>query len=140
MARATVIADASFCPMTRAGGWAVWINVNWANGNHRRIQQSGVFHTRAVNSTEAERWAAYNGIWIAYKVGARDILIQTDCLSVVVGEHSATFKKMWPDARIKWKHVKGHNLHNVQDRRTWVNNWCDKHAKRRMRAQRREML
>lgn len=145
--RATVIADASFCPTTKAGGWAVWVNVNWPGGRHERIKRSGTFHRRPTSSTWAEAMAVWNGIFFAYTAGARDILAQTDCLEIVQnrGAPSSTKgfhtyadarAKHWPEATVRFKHVKGHNLKNVQDRRTWVNDWCDKEAKRHMKKQR----
>lgn len=135
--RSTVISDASFCPRTRAGGWATWININWPDGKHLRLKETGRFHKLPKNSTEAEGWAAYNGIWLAYHNGARDILVQTDCLAIVQRMEHPSFQ--WPEACVRWRHVKGHNLGNVDDRRTWVNDWCDKQAKRNMRKQRREL-
>lgn len=105
-----------------------------------RVTERGVFHRLPQNSTEAERWAAYNGIWLAYHNGARDILVQTDCMSLVTGQHGKMARDMWPEANVRWKHVKGHNLHRVQDRRTWVNNWCDKNAKKEMKRQRARIL
>lgn len=145
--RSTVIADASFCHRTRAGGWAVWINVNWPDGSHRRIKAHNRFKRRARSSAHAEQMACMNGIWAAYQAGAREILVQTDCLEVVQsqgrtnsrksgGEYLAAAAELWPEAALTWKHVKGHNLANVDDRRTFVNDWCDKQAKIHMRAQR----
>ena len=140
IARATVITDASFCPRTRAGGWAAWININWPNGTHERIKKSGLFHESPDNSTAAERWACYNGIWFAYNRGARSILAQTDCLSVVrrpfLNNNPAALH--WPEAQVSWRHVKGHTAGNT--RREWVNNWCDSEAKKHMRKQRSQCL
>jgi len=144
--RATVITDASYCMESRAGGWAAWINVNYPNGDHVRLKHHGTFKFRAANSEHAEQMAAMNGIWVAYAKGATDILLQTDCLNLVNTHGSGRAKGLedyrmaatlhWPHAKVLWKHVKAHNLKNVNDRRTWVNDWCDKMAKRHMRAQR----
>lgn len=150
--RATVICDASFCHKTRSGGWAVWINVNYTDGrheNHVRIKQAGQFKSRPRSSEHAEQMACLIGIWFAVKHEAQDVLVQTDCLSLVQTMGYGTSKKNrreyldaqlnhWPNhaGRIQWRHVKGHNLKNVNDRRTYVNDWCDKQAKRYMRAQR----
>ena len=88
-----------------------------------------------------------NGIFIAYEAGARRILVQTDLL-ILVHTNGATKnealsrnfregrKRYFKDAIIEWRHVKGHNLSKVNDRRTYVNDWCDKRAKIQMRKQR----
>lgn len=147
MVRATVICDASWCPNTRSGGWACWVNINYDDGGHSRVTRSGIFRHRARSSNHAEQMACLNGIFLAYSYGARDILVQTDCLNLVTSQGSTTHpksmreyedahNKYWSDANITWRHVKGHNLGTVQDRRTWVNDWCDKNAKRMMRKQR----
>lgn len=145
MIRSTVITDASYCHKTKAGGWAAWINVNYENGEHRRIQESGIFRFRARSSEHAEQMACMNGIFLAYQAGARRILVQTDCLSLVQSEGRGTGIKNprdytkaqsdhWPDAVLEWRHVKGHTA--GEDRRSWVNNWCDREAKKHMRKQR----
>ena len=137
--RATVITDASFCHHTRSGGWAAWVTINtfYELGAPRviRIKRYGTFHKRPKNSTEAEVWAAYNGIWLAYANGATDILIQTDCTGAIDRDHKGAAKKHWPDATVAWRHVKGHT--DREEARFFVNRWCDEHAGKMMRKQRR---
>ena len=137
--RTTVITDASFCSETKAGGWAAWI----AYDVGPKGQHSGMFRSRPPNSGVAELQAALNGIWLAYQNGARDILIQTDCLAIVhaaqgKGAYGEAFRLAkrdhFPAAVIRAKHVKGHS--DVQDARSWCNRWCDKQAKIHMRKQR----
>ena len=142
--RATVICHASLCHRSKAGGWATWINVNGPAGEHVRIKESGTFKRRPKTSTHAEQLSCMIGIWLAYQNGARDILVQTDCLSLVtergyIGAQGAREFRMatvdyWPEASVHWRHVKGHTA--GEDARSWVNNWCDAHAKRHMRKQR----
>jgi len=154
MIRATVIADASWCPKTRAGAFACWINVNWPNGDHRRIKESGRFKTRPTSSEWAEAMAAWAGIWYAYQAGARDLLVQSDCLNIVrtggaprstkgFGEYRKNSELYWPDATLRWKHVKGHTggqcPNGGDDRRFYVNEWCDVEAKKHMRSWRAEL-
>jgi len=138
MIRSTVITDASFCPHTRAGGWAAWINVNWPEGRHERILRGGQFCDLPKTSGEAEKWACYNGIWIAAHMGARDILVQTDLLSLV-NNRPPDYQEAaarWPsEVKVRWRHVKGHTA--GKDRRTWVNNWCDREARKHMKEQRK---
>jgi ribonuclease HI len=145
VAKATVITDASWCPHTNAGGWAAWINVNYPGGGHQRLNRSGNFNKLVESSTWAEAYAAWNGIWLAYQMGARDILVQTDCLELVqrngrpssvkgASELNCAKEAYWPDARLRWRHVRGHT--SGDDRRSWVNNWCDREARKYMRQQR----
>jgi ribonuclease HI len=137
--RATVIADASFCSRTKAGGWAVWV----AYDGGTKGQHSGMFRSRPPSSGIAELQAVLNGLWIAHQNGARDILIQTDCMSVVhaingVGAYAKLYRdahtKHFADATVRAKHVKGHTT--IADARSWCNRWCDTEAKRHMRKQR----
>lgn len=137
-ARATVITDASFCPNSKAAGWAAWVTVNPPQGQVYRVKRSGNFHRKIRNATEAEKYAAFNGIWLAYQEGCRRILAQTDCLSVVQEGWRAGYPYIaethWPDAEIEWRHVKGHTRH--EQARYFVNRWCDTEAKAMMNKQR----
>lgn len=128
---ATVIADASWCPYTKAGGWACWIS-----SSHFKVQKTGLFHKLASTPTEAEKWAALNGLWFAHEAGARNILIQTDCLHVVnlINNKGLEDLDKFFGATIYAKHVKGHT--HRPEPRFWVNRWCDEQAKIEMRKQR----
>lgn len=140
--RATVITDASFCSVTKAGGWAAWIAYD---DKRPKGQHSGMFRSRPPNSGVAELQAALNGLWLAYQNGARDILVQTDCTAIVhavqgKGGYAETYRlakaEHFPQAAVRAKHVKGHS--STQDARSWCNRWCDAEAKKHMRAQREE--
>lgn len=149
MIPATVIADASFCPRTRAAGWAAWVTINLPEQTDPlRIKQYGAFYQPPKSSREAELWAVWNGIWIAYNNGARDILAQTDCLDVVRNpssgragmSYSQVRKRYWPEARVRFRHVKGHTDSSVfTGPRFYVNRWCDRHAGLVMRKQRQDI-
>jgi ribonuclease HI len=143
MVSATVIADASWCPHTKAAGWAAWVVINHTSPPRvQRVQRYGRFHQRPKSSTEAELWAAWNGIWIAHKLGATDVLCQTDCLSVVQhpgsGRRGHSYpevsKRYWPGTKVTFRHVKGHTSN--PEPRFYVNRWCDTHARKVMKAQR----
>lgn len=144
MTRATVIADASFCSQTRAAGFAVWIRMDTMG---EPIKHHGTFKTAPTNSTEAEVWAALNGVAIARSHGATDVLVQSDCTSVVIAMTSPeTMRKITalPEAaevleglRVQGRHVKGHTRGDTAAR--WVNNWCDTYAKLAMRKQRKSL-
>ena len=142
--RATIITDASYCHSTKVAGYGAWISMDG-----KRVQKSGVIKGLPDNSTEAEFKAVLNGIWIAYMHGARDLLVQTDCMTVVQvlrgephrrqaryrEELSAARAAHFPNCVIRARHVKGHS--DSQDARSFVNRWCDKHAGIAMRAARK---
>lgn len=142
--RATVISDASYCPETKAGGWAVWATLD----GKERARQSGAFKTRPPSVNYAELWAALNGLVIARNMGAVEVLLQTDSLSVVQwingkgGDHmrkhvAALLRTHAPGLTVRAKHVKGHTTH--AEPRFWCNRWCDAEAGKHMRRQRKEL-
>ncbi|WP_202208770.1 reverse transcriptase-like protein [Gluconobacter sp. Gdi] len=139
MTRATVIADASFCPMTHAAGYAFWISTNSG-----KVKHAGRFRRRPKTSFEAEYWAAFNGAKIAISVkDATYVLIQTDCLRVVQCINTnqgliSLLRKKYPSVNIEARHVKGHT--DNPDPRFYVNRWCDEEAKKHMRTERREPI
>lgn len=128
--KATVITDASYCPRTRAGGWAAWIT-----SDEGRTQHAGCFKDLAKTPTEAELWAMLNGIWLAYEAGATEILVQSDCTGAV---HLINSKcpetRLFKGVHIYARHVKGHT--DIKEPRFYVNRWCDEEAKKHMRKQR----
>lgn len=134
--RATVITDASWCPDTKVGGWAAWISPDIG----ARVQKSGIFKQKVQNSSEAEIQAAINGCMIAYAMGARTILLQSDCLAISSAmEKRPMWKKRqalhFPDAKIRYRHVKGHTSNS--NSRSYVNRWCDAEARAHMRVARK---
>lgn len=142
--KATVITDASFCPRTKAAGWAAWVRVD---GRKEPIRRYGAFKNPVSSSLDAEMLAAINGVFIATKEGATEVLIQTDCLAVVHMFEGVTVQRSIKDAftrakaragvlgtRISARHVRGHTSDKAP--RSWVNRWCDEHAGKQMRAQR----
>lgn len=137
--KATVITDASFCPDTKAAGWAVWIAYDGG-----KIKKYGRFKRDPAHSGQAELWALLNGIAIATRAGAKLILAQSDCQSALdlVKENP---DKVWQALglvglkdrpKINTKHVEGHTKH--AGARYWVNRWCDTGAGSIMREIRSE--
>jgi len=135
--RATVITDASFCPETKVAGWAGWIRID---GHPVPIKRMGKIKGPVNDATEAEVYAALNGIWVAVMSGATQVLIQSDCMSVInlVQRKALSVRliKIWDEALarpefatvgITAAHVKGHGL--IKDARTFVNAWCDTNAR-----------
>lgn len=140
---ATSITDASFDHETHAAAWAAWIRVD---GLRESIKEHGAFRETPAGVNEAELYAALNGVWLAVNRGfAHAVLVQTDSLAVVQAVnrkhrlYTDTFYDSLRDAglhkvTLKARHVKGHTA--IGDARSWVNRWCDKHAKQTMRQQR----
>ena len=143
--KVSIITDASYDPVTKAGGWAAWITSDLG-----RAQCSGQFKTLFDNAAQAELGAAINGLCAAQlRFRPTHVLLQTDCLAVVevtntssLHNSQAHLASMWrqakatyfPDLAITARHVKGHT--SVNDARSYCNRWCDKHAKRHMRTHR----
>jgi len=125
----TVIADASWCPRTRAGGWAAWVR---AEGT--KIARAGAFKGRAVSSNQAEEWALRNGMYIAAQVpGVTRLLAQSDCLNML-----QRMPEIVGGLPVEYRHVKGHTKNPAA--RSWVNRWCDAEAKKHMRSQRKTLV
>lgn len=142
--KATVITDASFCPETNAAGWAAW--VTYSKGTEReRIKKFGTFKRKPKDSGQAELWAALNGVALAAKAGALDILLQTDCMQVVnllkenqdKIQQSLALAKIYTNPKVSTFHVKGRT--QFKGARFWVNRWCDAQAGAEMRRQRKSL-
>jgi ribonuclease HI len=141
MISATVITDASYDHATKEAGWAAWVKVD---GISRPIKHYSSFLVPVANSTQSEKLAAINGIWMAARHGAMRVLVQSDCTAVI---HliDGTTKKTSPleewaqwladagvqDVKLYARHVRGHTKTN--DARSHVNRWCDKMAKKARR-------
>ena len=142
--RSTVITDASHCPKTGAAGFGAYIRID---GHPAPFQYSGPLKPPTHSSTFAEVRAALIGIWYAAKLGATDVLIQSDCMTIIHLANgrckSAGLVALWREAmlrpdmqvRLEARHVKGHIA--IKDARSWVNDWCDKQAKKHMYNERR---
>lgn len=131
--RATVITDASFCHKTLASGWAAWITLD----TKERIQKSGTFRDHPTSNTHAEQLAMFNAVTLAYLKGARDVLVQSDCLAVV--KHSPAFRprfeevrlKHFPDCQVQFRWVPGHA--GTDEPRLFAQDWCDRESRAIMR-------
>lgn len=141
---ATVITDASHCSDTQTGGWAAWVRVS---GIDYPIKKYDSIKGAVENPSDAEMLAAVNGIWLAKKFGATHILVQSDCKAVcyaIDGKlKSSRAIKFWKnavvssgvnDVHLTAKHVAGHT--NIQDARSYVNRWCDRKSRQKMREKR----
>jgi ribonuclease HI len=147
----TVIADASFDPPTRAGGFGYW-----AVSERTRKSGGGPFKSLCRNSGIAEMMAIVNAVHLAFVHGVAlegdAILAQSDCTAAITAFEGKRYS-LQPDetmlvegltrllalkkATIRFRHVKGHT--NGDTPRLWVNNLCDKLAKEGMRGIRRNV-
>jgi ribonuclease HI len=149
--RATIIADASWCPNTHAAGYGYWIA-----SDRGKQGGSGAIKDRVVNSIAAEMMALLNGLHDACRrglVGAKDeALLQTDCQAAIdafngvrknissqelelVAYLAVLQKKV--GFTVKFRHVKGHGAGDTA--RSFVNNTCDKLARSAMQRARAQL-
>jgi ribonuclease HI len=148
----TLIADASFCPNTGAGGYG-W----WAASERGKRGGGGQMRDRVCNSSAAEMIAVVNGLYMAIQckiVQEGDhILLQTDCMSALDvflrkrskklnKSETAAFTKLYELKKqhrltYSFRHVKGHS--NVKEARYITNNLCDERARKGMRLARRRL-
>lgn len=139
----TINTDASFHPINKSSGFAFYVVCN-----SFKIQKSGKFNTDVSDSLMAETKCIGNAI--ATTLGRKDlpqvntIVINTDCLPAIskinysdedycikIRELIELLKIRTKCSTLKFKHVKAHSGKN--DARSWVNEWCDKEAKKWMR-------
>ena len=145
----TINTDASFCPLTKVGGYAFYIVCN-----QFKIQKAGEFKTLPKSSIEAETMCIGNAIATLLSQELPNqvnyIIINTDCLNAI---HSITMgggkvygkvrklknkiKRVSKANKLEFRHVKAHN--GTPDARSWVNDWCDKEAKKYMRKARKKV-
>ncbi len=147
----TVNTDASFSHQKDAAGYAFYIKCDLF-----KIQKGGMFKKMPKNPMEAEMMCIANALFTlsAQKElpKCRLIVINSDCLNCfglikkkspnVIGrkiyEILRELRKKTAMPKFEFRHVKAHN--GSLDARSFVNNWCDKEAKRWMRKMRLNLL
>lgn len=143
----TINTDASVNPQTKEGSYALWMVSNYG-----RVTKSGRFKTKVDNSTEAEVMAIVNALHLLKSqnyISVTRVIINTDCLhfhKYVYGKRERSLKMNKAFSRITqaissaygiksgWlevRHVKAHTT--ISNRRTYVNDWCDKEAKKALK-------
>ena len=141
----TITTDASFCPDNKVGGFAFWIT-----SNINRVQVSGGFKDTIENSADAEFMCILNSLVTLIRLNypiITKVIVNTDCEAVIkqvkqnktsklVAYYKALIKKN--KLTIEFRHVKAHTSKN--DKRSYVNRWCDKEAKKEMLKKRKEIL
>jgi len=149
----TVNTDASFHPVHKVGAYAFWVVCNQG-----KILKSGRLKN-AKNSTDAEAMAIANALYsisISDFTGITKIIINSDCLPAIqkiksTAKEPTAYKYCYnviKKIRIKngitgrriheFRHVKAHS--GTKEPRKWVNDWCDKEAKKHMRLYVSEIL
>lgn len=146
----TINTDASFNHHHKVGGYAFWITSELG-----RIRQSGTLKETS-DAQDAELKALANAVYVLlnseFNNGSIEhIYVNSDCkmmfpkISVkstnVPGKYIAEtlndiLRKNMNGCiygRISFRHVKAHT-NNLTKSRSWVNDWCDKEAKKAMRS------
>lgn len=150
----TINTDASFHPQLKYGAYAFW-----AICNDWKITKSGVFKSVCVNSHDAECRCIINAlsvVLLSHK-GITKIIVNTDSLNSIyilkndkekIKRYLGTNQKMVKTLRtsfnkvltsnknkitIEYRHVKAHS--GINDKRSYVNEWCDTEAKRQLRKE-----
>ena len=124
----TVFTDASHCSNTHAYGWAVWIKVSGEttirlSGGGLGLKYSHLAEREGLE--QAVKWLNDNYHTVCEK---RPFLsLQCDC----EGELNRINVAKLPFTRVWKKHVKAHRGYACK--RSAVNTWCDKEARRLMR-------
>lgn len=143
----TINTDASFDPNTKRAAWAYWIK-----SHDQLFKASGVIPT-ASNSSTAELIGISQAIakvksFVESEWGEDfpkeriTLYINTDSTWAISAlerkyknsKHQKFVNKILrriPNFDIQPRHVKAHN--GTADARSWVNDWCDKEAKARLR-------
>jgi ribonuclease HI len=145
----TINTDASFHPEKKVGGYAFYIVCDLF-----KIQKGGMFKTQPKTAMEAEMMCMANALHTLLSQkelpSTKWIIINSDCLFSFekikrksqsdIGRRVAEILRK---VRIRmsymglikpefeFRHVKAHN--GTNDARSWVNDWCDKEAKKWMR-------
>lgn len=142
----TINTDASFYPLQKIGGYAIWIA-----SNKGRVKHAAGFKDTLHGPHDAEFKAIINALHLLKKQNwtITEIYINTDSQTVIdTVENKGTFKKLPQYGKdnyqaylsiikelgvkdVSLRHVKGH-LH-TKTARHWVNDWLDTEAKKAAR-------
>lgn len=145
----TINTDASFHPQKKVGGYAFYIICDTF-----RIQKGGMFKSNPKTPMEAEMMCMANALFTLLSQKelptTKWIIINSDCLfsfekigrkkKNTIGKQVAEIlrkvrlKTSYRNAimpKFEFRHVKAHN--GTDDARSFINNWCDKEAKKWMR-------
>lgn len=129
----TVFADASFDHNTGVFGWAAWVKYG-TEPVPLRLHGSGYTETSGTAEYEALRLAV-EALCRKSIITDRIVVLQSDCTGAI-GKADALLRQLEAGGAIDayFKHVKGHS--GTDNPRSAVNAWCDRIAKKEMRARR----
>lgn len=135
----TINTDASFSPITKKGGYGIWIVYRG-----EKYQYSGGFKGNLEDSTEAELKAVINAFHIIsnWNVQANRVIVNCDNkgvrdfidgkVSIVKPKYKELVKllKSYTDKyqMVYSKKIRGHQS-GENSPRQYVNNWCDEKAR-----------
>lgn len=150
----TINTDASFHPILKHGAYAFWII-----SNDFKITKSGVFKDKCISPDDAEAKCIINALKVLLSTNNNNhnninkIIINTDSLNAIalikndkdhikryIGKNIVRWKHIRiaynnllnkNKTIIEFRHVKAHS--NVNDKRSYVNEWCDSEAKKQLR-------
>jgi ribonuclease HI len=145
----TINTDASFHQELKYGSYAFW-----AVCNEFKILKSGVFKTKCLSPDDAEARCIINALKVVLSANSNitKIIVNTDSLNAIallkndkkiilkyVRHKYHQFKHIrvaysdipFDKNRIEYRHVKAHA--KASDARSYVNDWCDKEAKKQLR-------
>ena len=151
----TIKTDASFSKLNQRGTYAFWIK-----SNQGKITRSGLLRNECSRAEIAEFKCLINAMHKLAEsnwTGITRVIVNTDCMNVMhlcerdekkikrygLGWGLGLLKKyesmitsyktgILEKATIEFRHVKSHV--STKSDRQWVNDWCDKEAKRHMHA------
>lgn len=151
--KVTIIADASWCPETHAGGYGFWIASE--RGKYGGGGPCGRYEL-PNSALAAEMMALCNALYIAIKRGyvmeGDAVLLQTDCqngIDIFCNRQSCPTLQERKAVEyltglvkgfkltVEYRHVKGHTAN--PNARSVTNRLCDKRAKTHMREIRRSI-
>ena len=146
----TINTDASFHPKHKIGGYAFWIVCD-----EGRFSHSGILRKEVDRPEIAEMKCIINAIYILGILNFKTIekiIVNTDCLNAIhlFKKRKSSIKKYeleWgldlandltnqlaksklSKVTIEFRHIKSHQ--HTDTKRNWVNNWCDKAAKKQL--------
>jgi ribonuclease HI len=147
----TVMSDASYCDKTKASGWGVWIK-----SERGLYQNGGNFKKDPSNNYEAEAMALATAVHLAFAYNLAmfgdKLILQTDCMMVVhavEGSRRKPARGLLKEAVdfiketiekngciLDIRHVRAHCP--TAGKRNYINDLCDKLAKKPMRQQHKE--
>lgn len=142
----TITTDASHSPDFKVGAFAFWITSELG-----RIKMAGPLDGQLINPTQAEVRCIVNAVYFLRKHSKWPdidaVVINTDSMQFInMVDNSSVhhklasqytkelgiFKQLTRRWRVHLKHVRAHE--HKETKRNWVNDWCDKEAKRQLRV------